>query len=86
MTINRLVWNADGSAQIAEIKNDKDQTWYLQVQFGANNGISSISSDPNMNSNDFEAFGNVNDDPTTDDFRAIRESIKSTIINLITLI
>lgn len=86
MTINRLVWNADGSAQIAEIKNEKDQTWYLQVQFGANNGISSISSDPNMNSLDFEAYGDVNDDPSTEDFITIRESIKSTIINLLELL
>lgn len=86
MKINRLVWNADGSAQIAEIKNEKDQTWYLQVQFGANNGISSISSDPNMNSLVFEAYGDVNDDPTTEDFRTIRESIKSTIINLLELL
>lgn len=86
MKINRLVWNADGSAQIAEIKNEKDQTWYLQVQFGANNGISSISSDPNMNSLDFEAYGDVNDDPSTEDFITIRESIKSTIINLLELL
>ena len=86
MKINRLVWTADGSAQIAEIKNEKDQTWYLQVQFGSNNGISSISSDVNMNSSDFEAYGDVNDDPTTDDFRAFKESIKSTIINLLPLL
>lgn len=76
--IIRLGWTSDGGFQVAEVQDENNAKFYVHIQFGASNGIASISSDANFGVADFELLDGITSDPTDADFASAKESLKVT--------
>ena len=76
--IIRLGWTSDGGFQVAEVQDENNAKFYVHIQFGSSNGISSISSDANFGLADFELLEGITSDTTNGDFLAAKESLRVT--------
>lgn len=76
--IIRLGWTVGGDFQVAEVQDENNAKFYVHIQFGSSNGISTISSDANFSEKDFEELVSITSDPTDADFLCAKESLKVT--------
>jgi hypothetical protein len=84
--IIRLGWTVGGEFQVAEVQDENNAKFYVHIQFGSTNGISSVSSDANFGLADFNALEGIVSDPTHDDFKVAKESLKVTAKSIIDLL
>lgn len=76
--IIRLGWTVGGDFQVAEVQDENNAKFYVHIQFGSSNGISTISSGADFGLADFEELESITSDPTDADFLSAKESLKVT--------
>jgi hypothetical protein len=84
--IIRLGWTVGGDFQVAEVQDENNAKFYVHIQFGSINGISSVSSDANFGLADFNLLEGIVSDPTNADFIAAKGSLKVTAKSIIDLL